>query len=441
MNRMISFFELGRMSPPERALLLERTESDLTPYLDAVRPIIEAVRAEGDSALVRFAAEFDRASLKPTELRVTAAEFDRAFELVDPDVHAAIEYAVTNIRRFHELQKPQALWLEEIRPGAFAGERYTPIPSVALYVPRGKGSFPSMLMMTAVPAVVAGVARIIVVTPPGPDGTVDAATLVAARAAGVEEIYKCGGAQAVAAVAFGTETVPRVAKIVGPGSPYVVAAKRLLSGRIDPGIPAGPSESIILADSTADGRIAGLDLIIESEHGPDSSAFLVTDSRAVAEAAQKAIPGFWAQMGPQRVEFSSTVLGGPRGGIILAPDMAQAIAFVNDYAPEHLEVLTAEPMTYLGQLQHAGEIMLGQNTPVVLGNFLLGPNAVLPTGGAARTVSPLSVFDFLKRNSVGYVTAAGYPELARHTAVLARYEGFDGHALAVSPLRDRLLNR
>ena len=441
MNRTISFFELGRMNAPQRAALLERTESDLTPYFDAVRPIIEAVRDDGDAALARFAAEFDRAALKPTELSVTAPEFDQAFESVNADVHAAIEYAVSNIRRFHELQKPETLWLEEIRPGAFAGERYTPIPSVALYVPRGKGSFPSMLMMTAVPAVVAGVARIVVVTPPGPDGAVDAATLVAARAAGVTEIYKCGGAQAVAAVAFGTETVPRVTKIVGPGSPYVVAAKRLLSDRIDPGIPAGPSEAIILADSTANGRVAGLDLIIESEHGPDSSAFLVTDSRSVAEAARDAIPGYWAQMGTQRVEYSATVLGGPRGGIVLAPDLDRAIEFVNDYAPEHLEVLAAEPMSYLGRLQHAGEIMLGQNTPVVLGNFVLGPNAVLPTGGAARTVSPLSVFDFLKRNSVGYVTGAGYPELARHTAVLARYEGFDAHALAVSPLRDQLLNR
>lgn len=441
MNPTISLFELEHMSVAARGALLQRTESDLTPFLDAVRPVIEAVRSEGDAALARFASQFDHASLEPSALRVTAPEFDRAAKLVDQELRAALEYAVTNIRRFHELQKPETLWLEEIRPGAFAGERYTPIPSVALYVPRGKGSFPSVLMMTAVPAVVAGVPRIIVVTPPGSDGEVDAATLVAARIAGVEEIYKCGGAQAVAAAAFGTESVPRVAKIVGPGSPYVVAAKRLLSDRIDPGIPAGPSESIILADGGADGRIAALDLIIESEHGPDSSAFLVTDSRSVADAARAAIPGFWDRMGPQRVEFSTAVLGGQRGGIVLAPDMDQAIAFVNDYAPEHLEVLADEPMAYLGRLQHAGEIMLGHNTPVVLGNFLLGPNAVLPTGGAARTASPLSVFDFLKRSSIGYVTANGYPELARHTRALARYEGFDGHALAVSALRDQLLSR
>lgn len=435
----ISFFELVKLSAGERTALLTRAESDLGGYIDAVRPIIEAVCREGDAALVRYARQFDRCELAATALRVSTTEYEQAFAQVEPEVRAAIEYAVANIRRFHELQKPEAMWLEEIRPGAFAGERYTPIPSVALYVPRGKGSFPSVVMMTAVPAMVAGVARVIIVTPPGPQGTVDAATLVAARSAGVEEVYKCGGAQAVAAVAFGTETVPRMSKIVGPGSSYVMAAKRVLAEQIDPGIPAGPSESIILADGSADGRLAALDLIIESEHGSDSSAFLVTDNRAVAEAARAAIPGFWQHMGARRMEFSSAVLGGPRGGIVLAPDMEQAIAFVNDYAPEHLEVLGAEPMSYLGRLQHAGEIMLGAHTPVVLGNYILGPNAVLPTGGAARTVSPLSVFDFLKRSSIGYVTAAGYPELARHTGVLARYEGFDGHALAVSPLRAQLL--
>jgi len=262
---------------------------------------------------------------------------------------------------------------------------------------------------------------------------------VAAKLAGVKEVYKCGGAQGVAAVAYGTQTVPKMAKIVGPGSPYVVAAKRLLSDVIDPGIPAGPSESIILCDETANGRIAALDLIVESEHGPDSSAFLVTDSRAVAEAARKAIPEYWGQMGAQRVAFSSAVLGGARGGIVLAPDFEQAIAFVNDYAPEHLEILGNDPFAYLGRIQNAGEILLGDHTPVPLGNFVLGPNAVLPTSGQARTCSPLSVFDFMKRSSIGYVTASGYPALAKHAKVLATYEGFDGHANAVSSLREKAL--
>lgn len=422
---------LAEMSAEARAALMRRTEADLSAYTEPVMAIIEAVRREGDAALARFAREFDKAPVEPDALRATPADFDAAFAELEPEVTAAIEFAAANIRRFHEDQKPEEMWLHEIRPGAFAGDRFRPIPSVACYVPRGKGSFPSVVMMTTIPAVVAGVPRVIVITPPGPDGRIDAATLVAARLAGVDEVYKAGGAQGVAAVAHGTETVPRCAKIVGPGSPWVVAAKKLLADRIDPGIPAGPSESIILADRTANPAVAALDLIIESEHGPDSSAFLVTDDPALAEAARAAIPGFWSQMGEQRRGFSAAVLGGPRGGVVLAPDWEAALAFVNDYAPEHLEILSADPFAHLGRIENAGEVLLGENTPIVLGNFVLGPNAVLPTGGHARTFSPLSVFDFLKRTGIGYVTAAGYPELAHHARVLARYEGFDGHANAI----------
>jgi histidinol dehydrogenase len=427
----VNLHDLTRLSAEARAALMRRTEADLSGYTAPVTAIIEAVRTEGDAALARFAREFDRAAVDPDAIRATEADFDAAFRTLEPEVTAAIEFAAANIRRFHEDQKPEEMWLHEVRPGAFAGDRFRPIPSVACYVPRGKGSFPSVVMMTTIPAVVASVPRVVVITPPGPDGKVDAATLVAARLAGVTEVYKCGGAQGIAAVAYGTGTVPRCAKVVGPGSPWVVAAKKLLADRIDPGIPAGPSESIVLADASANPRIAALDVIIESEHGPDSSAFLVTDSRAVAEAARAAIPGYWAEMGEQRRGFSAAVLGGPRGGIVLAPDWDAAVAFVNDYAPEHLEILSADPFAHLGRIEHAGEVLLGENTPITLGNFVLGPNAVLPTGGHARTWSPLSVFDFMKRTGVGYVTAAGHDALARHARVLARYEGFDGHANAL----------
>jgi histidinol dehydrogenase len=435
----ISFHVLAELPAPDRETLLQRTESDLTPFLQKVQPIVEAVRTEGDAAIVRFAREIDGVDLAAAGLAASEADFERAFGLVDRDVIAAIEYGVENIRCFHEEQKPESMWMKEIRPGAYAGDRWLPIPSVACYVPRGKGAFPSVVMMTAVPAVVAGVPEVCIVTPPGPGGDFDAATLVAAKIAGVKTVYRVGGAVAVAAVAYGTQTVRRCAKIVGPGSPWVVAAKRLLAGVLDTGIPAGPSESIVLADETADGRIAALDLLIEAEHGPDSSAFLVTPSRAVAEAARAAIPGFWAQMGAQRVEFSSAVLGGARGGIVLAPDMEAACAFVNDYAPEHLLIHGAEPFRWLGQIRNAGEILLGKHTPITLGNFVLGPNAVLPTSGWAKTFSPLSTFDFMKRTGVGYVTGAAYPELAKHARVLATYEGFDAHANAVSETRTRLL--
>lgn len=435
MARDISLHDLSKLSAAERARLLVRSEADLGPIIEKVRPIIAAVKAEGDAALARFAREFDKSPVDADRIAATPADFDSAFGQVDKEVIAAIEYAADGIRRFHEAQKPEDMWMKEVRPGTFAGDRFMPIPSVACYVPRGKGSFPSVVMMTTIPAVVAGVLRVAVVTPPGPDGNVDAATLVAARLAGVKDVYKCGGAQAVAAVAYGTETVPKMAKILGPGSPYVIAAKRLLADVIDPGIPAGPSEAIILCDETANGRLAALDLIVESEHGPDSSAFLVTNSRSVAEAARQAIPEYWGQMSESRMSFSSTVLGGPRGGIVLAPDFDQAVDFVNDYAPEHLEILGKDPFAYMGRIVNAGEILLGEHTPIPLGNFVLGPNAVLPTSGQARTCSPLSVFDFMKRSSIGYVTAGAYAGLAKHARILAAYEGFDGHANAVSPLR------
>jgi histidinol dehydrogenase len=420
---------------PMPAALFARALPDMNGIRARALPIIEAVRTDGDTALRRFAREFDGVTDGKMSIRAEEAEFEAAAGQVPSEVLGAIEHAVRNVRRFHEAQRPGQMWLEEIEPGVWAGERHIPIESVACYVPRGKGAFPSVVNMTTVPAMVAGVPRIIIITPPGPDGRVDAATLVAARCVGVTEVYKCGGAQAVAAVAYGTESVPKCLKIVGPGSPWVVAAKSLLAHEIDPGIPAGPSESIILADETADGALAALDLLIEAEHGADSSAFLVTNGRRVAYAALEALPGYWRQMHPQRVAFSRAVLGGAHGGIVLTRDFADAIAFVNDYAPEHLEILAAEPMAVLGRIRNAGEVLLGEHTPITLGNYLLGPNAVLPTGRHARTVSPLSVLDYMKRSSVGYVTRSGYASLADDARRLAQYEGFDAHARAVSSSR------
>lgn len=435
----VSFHDLSTLDAPARDALLRRSETDLSGFIEKVKPIIEAVRREGDGALLRFARELDRAEVKPGALQVTEAEFDHAFTLVEDDVKEAIRFGIDNIRRFHEEQKPEAMWLKEMRPGAYAGDRFTPIRSVALYVPRGKGAFPSVTMMTAVPAVVAGVPEIAIVTPPAPDGSVDAATLVAARLAGVEKVYKVGGAQAVAAVAFGTETVKKALKIVGPGSPWVVAAKRLLAGTIDPGLPAGPSEAIILADDTVQGGLAALDLLIEAEHGPDSSAYLVTHSRRVADEALAALPDHWSRMTEQRVGFSTAVLTGAYGGIVLTPSIEDSYRFVNDYAPEHLEILSTDPFTHLGHITEAAEILMGPYTPVSIGNFGLGPNAVLPTSRWARTCGPLSVSDFVKRSSIGYVTASAYPAFAKAAHTLARYEGFSSHEHAVSHVRDAYL--
>jgi len=438
---IVSFYEYAKLNAQEKAALLRRSETDISAFLDQVKPIMDAVKHEGDAAVVRFARELDKSNISAKDIKVTAREFEDAFQQVDAELIASIEFGIENIRRFHEEQKPQSMWLKEIRPGAYAGDRFTPISSVALYVPRGKGAFPSVTMMTSVPGVVAGVPHLAIVTPPGPDGTVDAATLVAARIAGVETVYKVGGAQAVAAVAYGTETIKPALKIVGPGSPWVVAAKRMLAGVIDTGLPAGPSEAIIFADDTVHGGLAALDLLIEAEHGPDSSAYLVTHSRRVAEQAIAALPQHWSRMTAQRVGFSTAVLTGGHGGVVLTSSLEESYAFVNAYAPEHLEILSEDPFAHLGHITDAAEILMGPHTPVSIANFALGPNAVLPTSRWARTFGPLSVSDFVKRSSIGYVTQSAYPLFAKHAHTLGTYEGFSSHVNAVSPMRAQYLRK
>ncbi len=432
----VSLHELDKLSTEERGRLLSRAEDDLDRFLDGARPIIEAVRIEGDEALARFGREYDGASsLTSDSIAATRADIDRAFDQVDRAMIDTLEYSADNIRRFHEAQRPPEMWMKEIRPGVLVGERATPIDSVACYSPRGKGSFPSVTLMTAIPAAVAGVPEPVILTPPGADGQVDPATLVAARIAGVERVYKVGGAQAVAAAAFGTATIPRCFKIVGPGNPWLVAAKRLLAGRIDPGMPAGPSETILLADETANPYIAALDMTIESEHGPDSSAFLVTWDARLANTIRAAIPGYWDKQSEKLAGYSSTVLSGLRGGIVLARSREDAYDFINDYAPEHCQVLSKTPHEHLSHIRNASEILLGEHAAGSIANYMMGPNCVLPTSGNARTHSPLGVHDFMKTCSVGHMTATGYAEMAPHTHRFATYEGFDGHANAVSDLR------
>lgn len=438
----VALHDLSRLDEKQRAQLLSRAEDDLDRFLDGAKPIIDAVRTEGDEAVARFGREFDGAtSLVASAIAVTSAEIDKAFDQLDKALVETMEYSADNIRRFHKAQRPPEMWMKEIRPGVLVGERSTPIDSVACYSPRGKGSFPVVTLMTAIPAAVAGVPNPIILTPPGADGHVDPATLVAARLSGVEQVYKAGGAQAVAAAAYGTASIPRCFKIVGPGSPWLVAAKRLLAGRIDPGLPAGPSETILLADESANPLIAALDMTIESEHGADSSSFLVTWDADLAEAVRAAIPTYWDQQSETLAGYSSTVLSGQRGGIVLASSREEAYAFINDYAPEHCQVLSKTPFEHLAHIRNASEILLGEHAAGSIANYMMGPNCVLPTSGAARTHSPLGVHDFMKSCSVGHMTATGYAEMASHTHRFATYEGFDGHANAVSSLRDEAMDK
>ena len=431
---MIHVYELSKMNAEQRARMLRRAEVAIDDLLDYVRPIVQAVRERGDEALIECMQRFDHVQLTPEGLRVSRAEIDQAHDLLAADVHRAIERAIRNVRTFHERQMPHEQWFTQIAPGVMAGEKITPISSVALYVPRGKGAFPSVMYMLATPASIAGVPRIVVCTPPGPDGTVDPASLVAADLCGVHEIYRVGGAQAIAALAYGTASIARVHKITGPGSPYVSAAKRLLYGTVDVGLPAGPSESILLADESADPELVARDLMIEAEHGPDSSSLLVTADRALLNAVLELLPAKIAAQPEPRQTFCRTGFMSEKGtgGLVLTDTLQNAIAFVNEYAPEHLEVHVREPFAILPELKNVGEILIGPYTPTSIGNYCLGTNAILPTGGFAHTFSCTSVYDFLKRTGVGYLTSEGYAALSGTTRQLAEFEGFPAHAAAVT---------
>lgn len=427
---MINVHRLAAMAPADLARIKRRAESNIDEIIDMAREMIEQIRQQGDAAMLEYVRRFDYASASSDNLKVSEQEFAHARETLQPAIKEAVLHAHANIKAFHEQQMPEPMWFTELAEGVMAGEKITPIASAGLYVPRGKGSFPSVMLMLCVPATVAGVGRVCVATPPDKDGQVDAASLFAAELCGVRDIYKFGGIQAVAALALGTATVPKVDKITGPGSIYVAAAKRLLYGTVDVGLPAGPSEAIVLADEHADPRIAALDLLNEAEHGPESAALLVTHSEALADAVAAAVPQYLQVLPQWRREFCETVLSS-YGGILLTDSLRQSIDFVNDYAPEHLSIHVQDLFGVLNRIQHAGEILLGSHTPIAISNYSLGLNAILPTGGSGRSYSSVSVYDFLKRSGIGYLTREGFERLKQTTALLADYEDFPMHALAV----------
>ncbi len=420
----------NQLAEDEQRRLLARSEIEINRVTPQVAKLVERVRQEGDRALIEVTRELDGADLRELGVRVTEEEIRTAAGQVEPQVRRALDYAIENVERFHAQQRSDAFPLTEVRPGILAGERSTPIDSAGLYVPRGRGSFPSMLYMLAVPARLAGVERIVVATPPATDGTVDAACLYAAERCGVHEVYRVGGAHAVAALAYGTESLKPVVKIVGPGSMYVAAAKHLLHHVVDVGLPAGPSESIILADRHADPWRVALDLLIEAEHGSDSQALLITPSTAIAEAVVELIPELVSRVPEPRNSYLHDVLSG-YGGVILAESIEHAAEIVNRFAPEHLQLQTAAPWETLSLIRNAGEVLLGEDTPFSAANYVTGPNAVLPTGGTARTYSAVSVRDFSKYSSVIHVTPRGYRDLKDHVIALAEYEGFFSHAEAL----------
>ena len=426
----VNVYKLKEMTEEKKAFIMKRAELDISEQMVLAKEVSDDIRRRGDEAVLEYTAKFDRVELTQDKIKVRPQEIEAGYKNVDKETLEAIEYAAKNIKNFHEKQMPEEMWFTEVDKGLLVGEKTTPIVDVCLYVPRGKGSFPSVMLMLGVPAYVAGVKKIVVVTPPNEKGEIDDAILVAADLIGIKEIYKVGGIQAVASVAFGTETVPKCHKIIGPGNSYATAAKRVLANYIDAGLPAGPSEAIILCDENADPHKAALDWMIEAEHGPDSASLLVTNSKELADKVIPIVEKQLEKLSEKRRSFITTNFN-TYGGIVITDTLDEAIDFVNEYAPEHMEILCDKPFDILPRIDNAGEILLGEWTPITLCNFLMGPNAILPTGQFAKTYSSVSVNDFLKRSSIGYVTKEGFLNVKDKAGIIAHVEGFETHELAV----------
>lgn len=418
---MIEIFDSKEQSI---AQLTQTNTAETSDYAQVVQEIIDTVRQNGDAALIDYSAKFDQATV--TELKVTEAEIEAALAQVDPDFLKVLETAKNNIAEFHEKQVSQGFMMT--RNGAVMGQRVIPLAKVGIYVPGGTAAYPSTVLMNAVPAKIAGVKKIVLVTPPLQDGSVNPAILAAAKVAGVDEIYRVGGAQAVAALAYGTESVPKVDKIVGPGNIYVAAAKRLVYGKVDIDMIAGPSDILIVADETANPVTLAADMLAQSEHDINAQAILVTTNRDIAEKTAVEVERQTALL-PRKAIIEQSLAN--NGKIILVSSLEEAIAAANEVAPEHLELCVAEPFAWLDQVENAGSVFLGHNTPEVLGDYLAGPNHTLPTEGTARFYSPLSVDDFVKHSQYLYYGEAAMRAAADDVILFAETEGLGGHANSI----------
>ncbi len=407
------------------ALLAARAES--TDVTAPVAALIARVRAEGDAALVALTAQFDRFSLTTAQIRVSPSEIAQACAAISADQHQALALAAARIEAFHAAQMPQDLTLTDAA-GARMGLRWGPLDSVGLYVPGGKASYPSSVLMNAIPARVAGVARIAMCVPT-PDGQLNPLVLAAAQRAGVSEIYRIGGAQAIAALAYGTATIAPVDRITGPGNAYVAEAKRQVFGRVGIDNIAGPSEVAIIADATQNPDHIALDLLAQAEHDEAAQAILLTDNADLARRIATAIEQALRTLPRAAIARRSIE---DHGAIILVDDLAMAATLSNQIAPEHLQIMTADPDALFAQIRHAGAVFLGRYTPEAIGDYIAGPNHVLPTSGTARFASGLSVFDFLKRTSWVALDAASLRAIGPAAVTLADAEGLGAHASSVA---------
>lgn len=419
---MIPIYEYGQV-PNSEIFARDNIASNVE---GAVTEILAQVAARGDEALREYTLRFDKADL--TNLEVTEAEIDEAFAAVEPEFVAILEQAAANIRAFHEKQRRNSFVVAD-QPGVVLGQKIVPIQKVGLYVPGGTAAYPSTVLMDSIPAKIAGCPQLVMVTPPGANGKVNPVILAAAKIAGVDRIFKVGGAQAVAGLAFGTETLPRVDKIVGPGNAYVAEAKKQVFGRVAIDMIAGPSEILVVADGTCNPKIVAADMLSQAEHDKMASAVLVTDSGELAKAVQAELERQIPLL--PRSEIARASIDN-NGKIIVAENLDLAIDIANEIAPEHLELCVDAPFDYLDRVRCAGSIFLGKNCPEALGDYFAGPNHTLPTSGTAKFSSALSVDDFVVKSQFTYYTADALAKVGEKVACFARREGLDAHANSVT---------
>ncbi|MBR4724470.1 MAG: histidinol dehydrogenase [Lachnospiraceae bacterium] len=408
--------------------LLKRSPSQYTEYEQKVAEIVDAVKEGKDKALFEFTKKFDKCELDASNVEVTEEEFKEAYASIDPQLLATIRRSAENIRRFHEKQLTRS-WFDTQENGSFLGQKITPIEKVGVYVPGGSAALASSVLMNIIPAKTAGVSKIIMCTPPMSNGKVYNATLVAAREAGADRVFKAGGAQAIAALAYGTESIPKVDKIVGPGNIYVALAKKKVYGNVGIDSIAGPSEILVLADETADPRYVAADLLSQAEHDALASAILITTSSELAARVDTEVKAFTEKL--ERKDIIEKSLEN-YGFILIADNMDEAVDAVNEIASEHLEVLTKDPFLTLSKIRNAGAIFLGQYSSEPLGDYFAGPNHILPTNGTARFFSPLSVDDFLKKSSVIYYSREALEAVHEDIERFAKAEGLTAHANSVA---------
>ena len=418
---MIHVFKAGEVSLSE---ILARTE-DKRDVAGIVSAILADVRQNGDAALRRYTRELDHA--EPDTIEVPASRLELALAELDPALRAVMEEAAENIRAFHSRQIRNNFVISE-KNGVILGQKITPIHRVALYIPGGTAAYPSTVLMNCIPAKLAGCGEIIMVSPPTCGGDVNPVILAAARLAGVDRVFRCGGAQAIAALAYGTETVPRADKIVGPGNAFVAEAKRQVYGQVGIDVIAGPSEILVVADGKSSPRHVAADLLSQAEHDRNASAVLITDSPALAEAVSGELERQLSLLPREEIARASIEANGK---IILTGTVPEAIEISNALAPEHLELCLDNPFDYLDQVKNAGSIFMGRHCPEALGDYFAGPNHTLPTGGAARYASPLSVDDFIKKSQFTYYTGQALSAAGGKIAAFARQEGLEGHARSV----------